>query len=284
MRIDTRELHFWAGLSVFVAFWLQVVLDGRPIAVLTPRDALDHILDNGAFDVFAWGLVALRLAELAPPRPARGWQIVTAFLIGLLVLSPYRLATAAALAAQAFRLLIEPNPTRQGRQVAWLFLALAVESAWLSGLVAPLHALVAHLDAAIVACALRALGVAAAAHGNLVATAGSGFSIIIWPFCSASHPLAAVGLGYLVMTVFLDRPGPRQHWPWVGATFLSSIVLTEIRLTLLAWDQASYTWWHDGPGATIYTLAALGLAVSFPILAHRGWDGTRAAARGAHAA
>jgi hypothetical protein len=44
-------------------------------------------------------------------------------------------------------------------------------------------------------------------------------------------------------------------------------VLTEIRLVLLAWDEASYHWWHTGTGASVYGLAALGLSVLAPILA-----------------
>jgi hypothetical protein len=61
-----------------------------------------------------------------------------------------------------------------------------------------------------------------------------------------------------------------SHLPWLAAACIGSIALTEIRLVLLAWNETSYQWWHNGSGVTVYTLALLGLAVLCPILATPG--------------
>ncbi len=71
--------------------------------------------------------------------------------------------------------------------------------------------------------------------------------------------------------------------PWLALSYAASIGLTETRLTLLAWDEASYHWWHNGSGVTVYVLAALGLSVIPPILAtaRPAADARGAFARGA---
>ncbi len=57
--------------------------------------------------------------------------------------------------------------------------------------------------------------------------------------------------------------------PWLAMSWIASIVLTEVRLVLLATNEATYHWWHDGLGATLYGLLALTLAVVFPAMAVR---------------
>jgi exosortase/archaeosortase family protein len=110
----------------------------------------------------------------------------------------------------------------------------------------------------------------ATVHANIVDNISANFSVAIWPYCASSLPLAGVSLAFLVMVLYLGHPPRRRHVPWLCMSFVGSILLTEIRLLLLATNEASYEWWHDGPGVSVYAVAALVLAVVFPILATRG--------------
>jgi hypothetical protein len=191
------------------------------------------------------------------------------FLLGGIALAPVRLAAGTALAILGWLLLSDRRAPLAGRQVGLVMLALAFESVWTSRLLAPLHVLIGRLDASICAFLLRVLGTDATAHGNIVDSASTHFSISLWPYCTSSFPLAGVGLAFLVMCLNLGRPPRWRHVPWLGMSFIASIVLTEIRLVLLATGEANYFWWHAGPGVTLYAMTALGLAVGFPILATR---------------
>lgn len=56
------------------------------------------------------------------------------------------------------------------------------------------------------------------------------------------------------------------HLGWLAASLATSVLLTELRLPLLAAGANGYHWWHFGPGVTVYALVAVCAAVVFPIL------------------
>jgi hypothetical protein len=74
-------------------------------------------------------------------------------------------------------------------------------------------------------------------------------------------------VAYLVTKLYLGHTPGRADLPWFAAALLASIVLTELRLCMLALSGPSYDWWHDGDGATVYTLAELAISVLFPVVA-----------------
>jgi hypothetical protein len=266
-RIGSREAGWWSVLIVAVAFWANIVRGSGDLAGLDTM--VTRVLDNGAFDVFAWTLVFARTARMSEARPASWLQISTAFLVGAIVLAPVRVAAAAALGVLGGLLLMDRRTLKSGRDVGLVLLALAFETIWTSQLLDPLQVFVGRADAVICAFLSGLLHTQAIAHANVVDNLTTNFSIAIYPACASSFPLAGVGLAFLVMCLYLGRSPRRHHIIWLGLSFVASILLTEIRLVLLATNRSNYHWWHDGPGVSIYALAALGLAVVFPVLATR---------------
>src|ERR1700722_15701898 len=92
-RIGSREAGYWSVVIVAVAFWANIVRGTGELAGLGTM--VTRVLDNGAFDVFAWTLVFAQTARLYEARPASRLQISTAFLVGAIVLAPVRVAAAA---------------------------------------------------------------------------------------------------------------------------------------------------------------------------------------------
>ena len=275
-RIGSREAGYWSVLIVAVAFWANIVRGTGDMPGLGTM--VTRVLDNGAFDVFAWTLVFARSARMSEAGPASWLQISTAFLVGAIVLAPVRVAAAAALGVLGVLLLTDRRTLKSGRDVGLVLLALAFETIWTSQLLDPLQVFVGRADAAICAFLSGQLHTEAIAHANVVDNLTTNFSIAIYPACASSFPLAGVSLAFLVMCLYQGRSPRAAHIFWLGLSFIASILLTEIRLVLLATNRSNYHWWHDGPGVSIYALAALGLAVLFPMLAT--WNDPRRDAPG----
>ena len=259
----------WSVLIVAVAFWANILRGTSPGDLPGLDSMIARVLENGAFDVFAWTLVFARITRLSEAGPASLFQIWTTFLVGAIALAPVRLATVVGLVILGGLLMRDRRVLPAGRQVGLVLLALAFENLWTSSLLASLHVLVGRVDARISACLFDLLDTEAAARANVVENISANFSISSWPGCASSFPLAGVSLAFLVFVVYLDQPLRRRHLLWLSMSFIGSILLTEIRLMLMTTSEASYHWWHDGLGASIYSVAALALAVVFPILATR---------------
>ena len=264
--IGAREVGVWSTLIVSVAFWANIVR-ASPGHAPSLHDAIANVLDNGAVDVLAWIWVFVRAGEMYAAKPASRLQIWATFLAGAIVLAPLRLATGLALIILGVCLLRERQALQAARHVGLVFLALAFETVWASSLMQPLHVLVGSMDANISALLLRLLGTDAIVHANTVDNISANFTICIWPACTSSSPLAAVSLLFIVVALLRGESPRRSHLPWLGGSLIASILLTEVRLVLLAMNESSYNWWHTGPGLTIYTMVALVPAVIFPILA-----------------
>jgi hypothetical protein len=267
--IGAREVAIWSVLMVSVAFWSNVM---RASAGDTPglSNMLAHVLNNGAVDVLAWMLVIVRCGKLYTANPASMVQVSIAFLAGVIVLAPLRFASGLALTILGVLLLKDQHANRSARDVGLIFVALAVETVWTSSLLQPLHVLVGTMDASINVLMLRLFNIGAMVHANAVDNISANFAIAMWPGCTSSFPLASVGLLFIAVVLFLGQPLRRFHLSWLVASLIASILLTEIRLVLLALNETSYDWWHNGPGLSIYTIVALVPAVIFPILATRG--------------
>ncbi len=266
--ITLAELHGWTLLVAGLAYWGNVVRGSREGGAGGPALLLESVLENGAFSAAAWALVAAWAHGAASTGRATGRQIVASVAICLLCAVPIRQAMILALIVLGLWL-ARPAGTRSGRPVAALLLALAIDMAWSSAYLLPLHAAIATLDARAVEGMLGLGGIEAGVHANLIDNRTSGFSLEILANCASSFPLGGVGLAFVVTALYQGRLPRRGDLRWIAASLGASIVLTEIRLSWMASREASYVWLHDGDGVTLYTLSALGLAVLFPLLATR---------------
>jgi hypothetical protein len=274
--ISSKEVNVWSVFIVSIAYWANIARASSSDASSAFWSAVQAVFDNGLFDVFAWILVFTNVGGTVNGSAASWRQVRTAFLVGVVVLIPVRIATAAALVIMSLDWIRDPIGAGRRRVVGLILLALALEIVWLSPLSTSLHLFVAQLDANISVILLNSLGMVATAHGNVVDNVTMGFSITIWPYCSSSMPLCGVVLAFIAMTTYLRQSPRRGHLPWLAMSIFASIGLTEIRLMLLATGPDSYDLWHDGAGASVHSMVALGLAVLFPVLAARVSGRTRA--------
>ncbi|HEX3350577.1 MAG TPA: hypothetical protein VHS58_21005 [Acetobacteraceae bacterium] len=269
MWIGRRELRLWGLLLVGIAFWGSIVRSGTPGEATIVARVVESIIGNGAFDVLAW-LTAFALAARTPDEThATLREIIWTSVLGLAVLAPARLAAAVGAAGLAAMFLADSRRRAADRGIALVLLALACETFWLSALLQPLHVAAASVDAQICAAMLDLLGATAQAHGNIVDNDSAGFGIVIWPYCTATLQLASVGVAFVVMLLCRGRTPRSADLPWLAGAFAASIALTEVRLTLLAGSADRYEWWHGASGVSAYSMAALGLAILFPLLATR---------------
>ena len=263
------ELHRWLLLVIAIAYWANAASAPELAQAGGLALVLDSVLARGAFCLAAWLMIGRAMTRTGTdPRPAAAWQIAAAVALCLLVAIPARQTAVIALLIAGL-MLFRAGKDSATRGVAILLLWLAAEMAWTSSYALPLHVAVAGLDARIVGAILRGLGIAAAAHDNIVDNLGGGFGLEILAPCASSFPLVGVGLAFTVTALFQGEMLSRRHLPWLGAAMLASIALTECRLTWMATDEATYHWLHDGSGGTLYTLAAVLLAGLFPLLATR---------------
>jgi hypothetical protein len=271
------EARLWAILAVFAAYWGNIIRPDGPVDAMTLSGVIQKILDNGAFDVIAWLLVLTRQWHARAMEPARLGTILRVFALGTIVLLPNRLSATVAAGLLGAAFLRDPGVAM--RKSGLVLCGLAATNLWTSPLLGPLHVLVGTFDARVCAALLRLLGQDATAEANVVSNATSHFGIMVWPFCASSFPLGDVALAFVVTLQILRQPWRRAFVPLFALSVATSVVLTEIRLVLLAWNEAGYEWWHQGPGVSLYALVALGLAMAFPWLAaHRPTDAARTGA------
>jgi hypothetical protein len=230
---------------------------------LLPSAIATSVVDAGAFTVAAWIMIFARAGNVVTSRPASTRLVLAALGIGIMCVVPLRPVSVVVPAILGGTLLLSQQATRSGRQAGLLLVALAVVS--VSYVLVPVHVRVASLDARIVAWMGRLVGMDAVADGNVVAHGDFGLEILVE--CTSSVQLAQVALAFCVILVYRRGECRRSDLPWLLSALLASVVLTEIRLTLMLRSQADYFWWHDGSGSTIYLLAAMASAALFPFLA-----------------
>jgi exosortase/archaeosortase family protein len=265
--LSEGEARSWALLACAVGYWCNVLRMGSDNSVADTTVFLWAIVNHGAFAVAAWALIAYRaLRRPASPGGANVSSIFPALGCATLCLITARLPTALALALLAL-IWLRPPRSADTAGVAVLLAALAAELFWGSSLLEPLHLLSAHIDAANAARLLKLAGVPVSVDATRVTNLGNGFTIDVWGPCASTCSMASFVLAYVVTTIFGGRlPGWRDTG-WIAGMLLASVLLNTLRLAGMAVAPDDYEWLHDGLGSTWYALAALCVAVSFPILA-----------------
>jgi hypothetical protein len=267
--IDAREMWAWSLVLVAVAYWANAVRAAPytgPFALATLPERLSSI---GAFNAAAWLLIATRVRHLDSSRTASPAMILAAVSIGIICLVPARQAAIASLLLAAAALSKWAPPSRSRREIVLLLVGIAGAFLWSSFYLGFVHIAGARMDAGIVAAILRTAGYAVESLGNIVTVDGAGSDLRILVACSSSIQLAEVGLAFLVVRIFRDCPLGRPDLPWLIATFVVSILLTELRLSLMALSDDCFHYWHDGVGSAIYQVAAVGAAILIPAMAPR---------------
>jgi hypothetical protein len=261
------KLCGWALLLIGISYWGNVLRASSHGATANAGWLLNSVLYNGAFNIAAWVLIAVRAGKIvAPTVIATRLQIAFLMAIALVCVVPKTQATVGPLLILAV-MLARSSRTRDGHVVAILLFGIAVELIGGAFYMLSLHLIVAKLDAQVVVALLSFAGQNVQAYGNVVDNVSAQHGIEVLAPCASSFPLAQLGLAYLVTKIYFGHLPGRGDLPWFAAAVVASVVLTELRLSLLALSGPSYVWWHDGDGTTVYIFSQLAISVLFPILA-----------------
>jgi hypothetical protein len=258
----------WALLIAGASYWggvIRTYLHGREISLVSMAQC---VLSDGAFNVAAWAMIAAWARRIMPLGLASRRQIASALAMGFVFAIPTRQATIVGLVGLGLTLAIRSG-TQHGRLVAALLICLAVEMIWTSTYMLPLHTTAAAVDAQICSTILGLIGEAVQPHGNVLENLGAGIDVEILAFCASSFPLAGVAMAFLVVIFYWGRVPVFADLAWLAVAMLSSVGLTELRLSFMTLGEANYVWMHNGDGGTLYSLSATALAVLFPMLAIR---------------
>jgi len=262
-RPPAVEAWGWALVLAALAYAANVIGGAHAANPLTPTAMTNSIFAAGAFNLAAWIMLFQRAPHLLGRRPASLRLIVAMLALGLFCALPAPPVLPLVLAIMGLALFRQPDLTRAGRDAGWLLLALAGSLG--APFLRPLHAMVARIDAAIVVAAMRLGGTTVGLQGNLII--GKTSAIEVLTACASSAPLAGVILAFVMVVIYLRGRLDRADAPWLAASLAISIVLTEIRLSLMVPSSAAWDWWHNGLGNTIYELVALVFATLFPVIA-----------------
>jgi hypothetical protein len=258
----------WALLLTGISYWTNAARTAPHGGTAGLDAVLQGIIQNGAFGMAAWMLIALWALRSTPVERISAGGIVLAVIVGLISLIPSRQATIVMLAILGVDRW-HSTRTDTDQKIGILLIALAIDMIWVSPYLLPLHAAVAFLDARLVQGLLIITGNFAVSHFNIVDNATAGVSIQILARCASSYQFAGICLAFVVTELFLGRSPCREDLPWLGRSLLASVALTELRLTWMTSGDQTFTWLHDGGGVTLYTFVAAILALLFPALAMR---------------
>jgi hypothetical protein len=271
--MQSVELCGWAVLLAALAYWADVIAASKAGEPLGAAALMTSISGAGAFNAAAWLMVATRCRTPAPRLSAPASLVLLALVSGLLCIVPIALALAPALVLLGLSLALHPALPPSRREAGWLLLGLGVSWGW--PFLRFAHLAVGRVDARVIETLEQLRGVDVGAQGNIVWHGN--FAIEILPACASSYPLAEVALAYAVVAMFCRHRLALADLVWLAASLLYSIALTEIRLCLMAPSWADWNWWHNGPGVTVYELAALAGAAFIPWAAARRAASRRAA-------
>jgi len=261
----SQELWTWCLTFAALAFWVEILGASRASDPLGIQAVADSFIGAGAFSAAAWLMIIARIGKLELRDTAPAGLIMATLAMGLLCAVPIGMATTLALVLLGAALAAQPGQSRGGREIGYLLLGIAATCA--SRQIGWIHVAAARIDAQIVVRIVHLAGIPATVKDNLVGN--DHFTIEVLNPCASSARLAQVLLAYIVTAIWVRGTLRRSDLPWMAASLLVSIALTEIRLSLMVPSEADWYWWHNGPGRAIYEYVGLALAIAIPMAARR---------------
>jgi hypothetical protein len=260
-----REIRLWSLLMIALAYLMNIIRSTGSFAdAPSVQTIADGIISQSAFDLLAWVVIFEAVGSLSRETPATRRHVFQTVLVGILCAMPARQSNAVAMLALACFLYRQDQSIGCARRIALVLSALAFEDIWTFNDF--LHIAVGKFDAQVIAAIYRGCGLMVTVDGNVVQH-GLGFGIIVLGPCASSYMLAGTGVALLVTGLFRRATFGRFWVVWLCGSLFASVVLTEMRLSLMAANLSSYGWWHSGPGQPIYSLTSAVSAVVFSMLA-----------------
>ena len=100
-------------------------------------------------------------------------------------------------------------------------------------------------------------------------TGPNGFGIVVYSACSSFHNVSLAVLCWLTVSRWRHQNEWRRDLVMLGVVAGTMILLNLLRLCLMAWNVDLYDYWHTGPGADIFAIAASVAVLSISLYGSR---------------
>ena len=264
LKIRRREVFIWAAALLLINQLFYQIKQDWSASLETLFYDLGAI---GAFQFMAW-YVIFDLLRASDPVPARWRELLVAAALCLLLFLPMSRAIWVAAVGIAIYLFIFNGGDLRLRAAATVLAGLSVQEYWghiFFNLVAfPL------LDAetAAVGTLLAAVRPGTGWQDNMI-TGPNGFGIVVYSACSSFHNVSLAALCWLTVSRWRHQNEWRRDLVMLGVVAVTMILLNLLRLCLMAWDVDLYDYWHTGPGADIFAIAASVAVLSISLYGSR---------------
>ena len=264
LKIRRREVFIWAAALLLINQLFYQIKQDWSASLETLFYDLGAI---GAFQFMAW-YVIFDLLRASDPVPARRRELLVAAALCLLLFLPMSRAIWVAAVGIAIYLFIFNGGDLRLRAAATVLAGLSVQEYWghiFFNLVAfPL------LDAetAAVGTLLAAVRPGTGWQDNMI-TGPNGFGIVVYSACSSFHNVSLAVLCWLTVSRWRHQNEWRRDLVMLGVVAGTMILLNLLRLCLMAWDVDLYDYWHTGPGADIFAIAASVAVLSISLYGSR---------------
>jgi hypothetical protein len=249
--ITRRAVLIWPAA---ICFFHQILdaLKGR--VTTSVAGTASDLAAVGVFQYMAWYAVFRLLLCDGHSPSARRQEVAVSVGLSLLLFMPARAATWVAASGLAVYLWTLPGNDKKLRSAGAVLAALSVQELW-GQLVFQLfgHFLLL-AETAVIGTILVATRAGMVWHQNIIAEPG-GHAIIVLAGCSSFHNISIALLCWVTISR-LRNPDWRIR-DVVGAGIVASAIITlnSIRLYLMALDEASYRFWHNGTGSEVFNLS-----------------------------
>jgi len=264
LKIRRREIFIWVTAILLLNQLFYGIKQDWSASLETLFYDLGAI---GAFQFMAW-YVIFDLLRASDPVPARWRELLVAAALCLLLFLPMSRAIWVAAVGIAIYLFIFNGGDLRLRAAATVLAGLSVQEYWghiFFNLVAfPL------LDAetAAVGTLLAAVRPGTGWQDNMI-TGPNGFGIVVYSACSSFHNVSLAVLCWLTVSRWRHQNEWRRDLVMLGVVAGTMILLNLLRLCLMAWNVDLYDYWHTGPGADIFAIAASVAVLSISLYGSR---------------
>jgi len=252
LKIRRREIFIWVAVILLLNQLFYGIKEDWSASLENLFYDLGAI---GAFQFMAW-YVIFDLLRASDPVPAARWRdLLVAAALCLLVFLPMSRAIWVAAVGIAIYLFIFNGGDLKLRAAATVLAGLSVQEYWghiFFNLVAfPLLS----AETAAVGTILAAIRPGTGWQDNMI-TGPNGFGIVVYSACSSFHNVSLAVLCWLTVSRWRDQDEWRRDLVMLGVVAGTMILINLLRLCLMAWDVDFYDYWHTGPGADIFAIAA----------------------------
>lgn len=267
--VSCRELFLWLASALFANQAIQL-LDFNSFSAFAASLAVqNYIYWFGCYVA----LYRLSKSDARVSAKSADWYFAFAIMLAILLSSfiAYRFAIGIIATVLAFYLILG-HTDRELKAAGTVLFALSAHLVWGPILFQLLTPELLRADAALVGGMLKLVRPDIIWNDTTFQAPGS-FSLSLVGACSSFHNLSTALLACAAATMFLRTSWRKGDLARFATAVVVMIFMNDARLCLLAWNPASYEFWHNGAGSPLLEFlmtAALLMAAFWGATPRRG--------------